>query len=163
MDCLWKLCDESGPADVNLTHFMAIVWNLWRNRNGVRHGEAPKSVENLIFEASQFVIANQALQDRPTPSKIPIPPQWTPPVSGIFKANVEEAVFKDHSSTSIGVVLQDDKGSVIGALSQRIYAPLGPLEVEAEAMEATMLFVRDMGIHDIVFEGDSLQVRNAAH
>ena len=81
-------------------------------------------------------------------------------MSGIFKANVDEAVFKDHSSVGIGVVLQDDKGSVIGALSQRIYAPLGPLEVEANAMEAAMLFVRDMGIHDIVFEGDSLQVRN---
>ena len=160
MDYLWKRCDELGLADVNLPHFMAIAWNLWRNRNGVRHGETPKTVENLIFEASQFVIAYQALQDCPTPSKIPLPPQWTPLVSGFFKANVDGAVFKDHSSVGIGVVLWDDKGSVIGALSQRIYAPLGPLEAEAKVMEAAMLFARDMRIHDIVFEGDSLQVRN---
>ena len=37
---------------------------------------------------------------------------------------------------------------------------MGPLEVEAKAMEVAMLFAKDMGIHDIVFEGDSLQVRN---
>ena len=102
VDCLWKLCDESGPTDVNLTHFMAIAWNLWRNRNGVRHGEAPRTVENLIFEAIQFVTNYQALQDCLTPSEIPLPPQWTPPVSGVFKANVNGAVFKDHSSLGIG-------------------------------------------------------------
>ena len=102
VDCLWKLCDESGPTGVNLTHFMAIAWNLWRNRNGVRHGEAPRIVENLIFEAIQFVTNYQALQDYLTPSEIPLPPQWTPPVSGVFKANVNGAVFKDHSSVGIG-------------------------------------------------------------
>ena len=37
---------------------------------------------------------------------------------------------------------------------------MGPLEAEAKAMEVAMLFAKDMGIHDIVFEGDSLQVRN---
>ncbi|KAL4593843.1 hypothetical protein ACB092_M009600 [Castanea dentata] len=87
----------------------------------------------------------QALQDRPTPSATPLPPQWTPPVSGVFKANVDGAVFKDISSAVIGVILWDDKGNVIGALSQRIYAPLRPLEAEAKAMEAAMLFARDMG------------------
>ena len=160
VDCLWKPCDELGPANVNLTHFMAIAWNLWRNRNGVRHGEAPKIVENLIFEAIQFVTTYQALQDCLTLLEIPLPPQWTPPVSGVFKANVNGAVFKDHSSAGIGVVLRDDKGSVIGALSQRIYASLGPFKAEAKAMEAAMLFAKDMGIHDIVFKGDSLQVIN---
>ena len=60
----------------------------------------------------------------------------------------------------MGVVLRDDKGCVAGALSQKIYAPLGPLGAEAKAMEAAVLFARDMRIQDIVFEGDSLQVCN---
>ncbi|XP_075659781.1 uncharacterized protein LOC142629643 [Castanea sativa] len=139
---------------------MAIAWNLWKNRNGVRHGEAPKSAATLISEAIHFVTAYQAIQDRPTMSASPLPPHWTPPVAGVFKANVDGAVFKDLSSAGIGVILRDDKGNVIGALSQRLYAPLGPLEAEAKAMEAAILFARDMGIHDIVLEGDSLQVSN---
>ena len=81
-------------------------------------------------------------------------------MSGTFKANVDGAVFNDLSSAGMGVVLRDDKGRVAGALSQKIYAPLGPLGAEAKAMEAAVLFARDMGIQDIVFEGDSLQVCN---
>ena len=57
VDYLWKLCEESGPTNVNLTHFMAIAWNLWKNSIEVRHGKAPKIVENLISKAIQFVTA----------------------------------------------------------------------------------------------------------
>nr|POE97923.1 hypothetical protein CFP56_27308 [Quercus suber] len=81
-------------------------------------------------------------------------------LGGVFKANVDGSFFNDLSSSGIGVVLWDDKGRVAGALSQKIYAALGPLGAEAKAMEATALFAGDMGIQDIEFEGDSLQVCN---
>ena len=61
----------------------------------------------------------------------------------------------------MGVLLWDDKGQVVRALSQQIYAPLGSLEVDAKAMEAAVIFVRDIGIQDVIFEGDSLQVCSA--
>nr|POF08539.1 hypothetical protein CFP56_34615 [Quercus suber] len=134
VDLLWKLRNDSGPAGVNFTHFMAIAWNIWRNRNGVCHEEAPKSVQKLILEATQLVTKYQALQDCPIST------------NNTFPTN--------------GVVLQDDKGRVAGALSQKIYAPVGPLGVKAKVMEAAVLFARDMGIQDIEFEGDSLQVCN---
>ena len=51
----------------------------------------------------------------------------------------------------------------MAALSQRFFAPLGPLEVEAKAMEAAVIFARDVGIHNIIFEGNSLQVYNYLH
>ena len=35
VDLLWKLRNDTGQAGVNFTHFMAIAWNIWRNRNGV--------------------------------------------------------------------------------------------------------------------------------
>ena len=46
-------------------------------------------------------------------------------------------------------------------MSQQIYAPLGPLEAEAKAMEAAIIFARDIGIQDVIFKGDSLQVCSA--
>ena len=156
VDLLWKLRNVLGPAGVNFTHFMPIGWNIWRNRNGVRHGEAPKTVKKLILEATQLVTEYQALQDYPISTNNTLPTQWSPPVSGVFKANVDGAVFNDLSSAGIGVVLRDDKGRVAGALSQKIYAPLGPLGAEAKAMEAAVFFARDTGIQDIEFEGDSL-------
>ena len=43
------------------------------------------------------------------------------------------------------------------------FAPLGPLEVETKAMEAAVIFARDVGIYNIIFEGDCLQVYNCFH
>ena len=43
------------------------------------------------------------------------------------------------------------------------FAPLGPLEVETKAMEAAVIFARDVGIYNIIFEGDCLQVYNCLH
>ena len=142
---------------------MAIAWNIWRNRNGIRPGEEPKKKENLILEASRFISEFQAVQDPPIPSVCSSQTSWLPPEPGVYKANVDGAVFKNLSSAGMGVLIRDCKGQVVAALSQLLFAPLGPLEVEAKAMEAAVIFARDVGIQNIIFEGDSLQVYNCLH
>ncbi|KAL0010030.1 hypothetical protein SO802_005138 [Lithocarpus litseifolius] len=52
-------------------------------------------------------------------------------------------------------------GLIVAALSQKINAPLGVLEVEAKAVEVALQFVRDVGISDFIMEGDSLVIYNA--
>ena len=47
------------------------------------------------------------------------------------------------------------------ALSKKIMAPLGALEVEAKAFEAGLLFAKDIGIQELVLEGDSITIYNA--
>ena len=54
-DMIWKCRNGSDPAFFELAHFMAISWNLWKNRNGIQHGDVPKSVTNIVFEASQLI------------------------------------------------------------------------------------------------------------
>ena len=130
---------------MDITHFMAVSWNIWNNRNGIRHGEKPKTVASLILEATRLVVDYQSIQDYLIPSANSLPTRWTPPITGVCKANVDGAVFRDQSTTGMGVLLRDDKGQVVGALSQQIYSPLGPLEAEAKAMEV-VIFARDIGI-----------------
>ena len=43
----------------------------------------------------------------------------------------------------------------------KIHALLGPLEIEAKAMEEGMRFAWDHGINSAIFEGDSLVVHNS--
>ena len=47
----------------------------------------------------------------------------------------------------MGVIIQDDKGLVVAALSKikKISAPLGALEVEANAFEVGLQFAKDVG------------------
>ena len=50
---------------------------------------------------------------------------------------------------------------MVVALSKKWKCPLGAVEAEAKALEAGVNFARDMGVRDIEFETDSLEVYNA--
>lgn len=61
----------------------------------------------------------------------------------------------------LGVVFRDDKGRIEAALCRKIKAPMGVVEAEAKAVEVGLLFAEDVGIRDVILEGDSLIVYNA--
>ena len=84
----------------------------------------------------------------------PLKPPW-------YKANMDGAVFSRQKETRIGVVIRDHHGVVVAALSKKLKAPLGAIEVEEKAMEEAINFAWDMGIRDCLFESDSLTVVNA--
>ena len=75
--------------------------------------------------------------------------------------NVDGAVFKHGKKAGIGVLIRDETEEVITALSKIVNAPLGAAKIEAKAMEVGVLFARDMGIREAVFEGDSLIICKA--
>ena len=60
-------------------------------------------------------------------------------------------------------MVRDEKGSVIAALSRKLDLPLGALETEAKALEIGVCSAEDVGLRDVVFEGDSQLVINAIH
>lgn len=59
------------------------------------------------------------------------------------------------------MMIRDSAGRVIAALSSPMVGPLGALEIEAKAMDVGMLFARDVGIQEVVFESDSLELYNS--
>ena len=98
--------------------------------------------------------------DRDIPSVGPLT-IWKPPDPERYKVNVDSAVFKHRKKARIGVVIRDETGEVIVALSKIVNAPLGALEIEALAMEIGVSFARDVGTREAVFEGDSLIICKA--
>ena len=74
----------------------------------------------------------------------------------MLKVNVDGATTKHQNTVGVGSVIRDELGRVIVAMSRKIQAPLGPLEVETKAFEAGLQLARDMGYQDIILEGDSL-------
>ena len=64
----------------------------------------------------------------------------------------------------IGVVIRNPNGHVIGALSDRIFLPATVDEVEALACRKAISFALDLGVENVVLEGDSniiIQALNA--
>lgn len=86
---------------------------------------------------------------------------WVPPDLPFHKANFNGALFRDSSSAGIGVVVRDFEGNVIGALFERIGLPASVLEAEALACRRVVSFAIEIGLQEVVSEGDSETIINS--
>ena len=78
-----------------------------------------------------------------------------------FNVSMDGAVFSKQKATGVGVIIWDDRGRLKAAMTMKLHAPLGALEVEAKAFEVGMQFAKDVGIQDVVLEGDSIIIYRA--
>ena len=51
--------------------------------------------------------------------------------------------------------MRDEEGVVVAAMSRKLDYPLEALAIEAKALEIGVTFAEDVGLRDIIFEGDS--------
>ena len=93
----------------------------------------------------------------------PLTVKWSPLKQGCYKVNVDGVVFTKRKQTGIGVIIRDNTGEVVAAMCKRMAVPLGALEIEAKAMETEVRFAIEVGIRDVIFEGESLTIYNALH
>ena len=74
---------------------------------------------------------------------------------------MDGAVFAKQKAVGIGVVIRDKEGNFRAALSKKMKLPFDPLEAEAMAVEVGVQFAKDMGITEVMVEGDSLIIQRA--
>ena len=59
------------------------------------------------------------------------------------------------------MVIRDHEGSVIGALFERIALPPSVEDVEALAGRRAILFAQELGLLEVIFEGDAEIIVNS--
>ena len=84
---------------------------------------------------------------------------WLPRANW-FKINVDGAVFASQKAAGLVVIIRDDRGQVKAVMSRKVLAPLGALEAEVKVFEAGLLLATDIGIQDVILEGNSLIIYN---
>lgn len=71
----------------------------------------------------------------------------------MVKINFNGATSKDQMSR-IGVVLHDERGSVLASLSRNIPQVCRPLDIETLAASRALKFATDLGFNKVVLEGN---------
>ena len=76
----------------------------------------------------------------------------------IYKINVDGATVRAWGTSSVGVVIQDSKGMVIAAECKVLNGVYDAAVTKAFAVEEGILLAKEMEIHHIVVELDSIGV-----
>ncbi|XP_075654110.1 uncharacterized protein LOC142624427 [Castanea sativa] len=98
---------------------------------------------------------------------IKLPPDriiWGLTPSGKFTTKSAYKLLVSRNSTKhagIGVIIWDWHGEAIGELSMPVLVAQSVVELEALACRRAVQFAMELGLQDVVFEGDSLQVIQA--
>ena len=71
------------------------------------------------------------------------------------KANFDGAVFGGDQEAGIGVVIRNNEGQVLAALSEKVRMPVSVEILEMLAARKAVIFARDLGFSQVCFEGDS--------
>ena len=129
---------------------------IWMKRNRVAFGDVGPSLEKIPDQARSLVHEFNHL--RPVHSKIPRiarSVRWKPPLPGMVKVNFDDAIFSTQSSAGLGMVVRDQAGLVLAALSQKIPMPTLVETVEVIAARRALVFAKELGFERVMVEGDS--------
>ena len=159
-DLVQFLCLQ-GSADL-CARFAMVAWSIWWWRNRVRLKQKTWQVDEVVQRASELLREFWDVQkkgNRVVEHGKDL--RWKPPDSGLYKINFDGALFADQGSAAIGVVIRDWEGQVIAALSEKVRHPGSVDLVEALATRQAISFAKELNIHQMVIEGDSLRVIQA--
>lgn len=72
-----------------------------------------------------------------------------------LKPNCDGAIFHGLNCAGLGVVIRNTEDLVIAALSERVPLPPSVDDLEAMAWRRSVTFAIEIGLQDVIFEGDS--------
>ena len=103
---------------------------VWNNQNVFNHEGRCKDPKRIAMEASEYAKEVGEEPQPPSRGQAPGRNKWCPPRHGRYKVNVDGAMFTSQRSNGIGVVIRNENGQIMGAMSKKLPLPLGALEVE---------------------------------
>ena len=131
---------------------MMTCWEIWRNRNEVKHGRKRKTGEAVIkcshYLLEEFQTANEVRSRQEAQTREVV--RWTTPKHRQYKVNCDATVFTRSREVGFGVIIHDCAGLVIAALSKKGIGLFGAVEAEAKAMEVAVQFAKDVGIREAI-------------
>ncbi|XP_030924777.1 uncharacterized protein LOC115951770 [Quercus lobata] len=159
-DLVLHIC--SPLLDKHLDFFFAIAWSIWHNRNKIIHNESGLP-PGLIWDFAKNIVEEfeEASTWDYTPLLSPLHSWATPPL-GFAKVNVDGACSIDGSGISgVGVIIRDESGGVIAALSKALPSHFPAEWTEFIALEQGILLAQELNLTHVIFESNASSVISA--
>ncbi|XP_065635520.1 uncharacterized protein LOC136070080 [Quercus suber] len=172
------ICERCNQVEESIVH---AVWScssldaVWSDLQswGVRHTQSFVDFKELL----SWILANhqepelfattlaQLAKDRHAEflavqiPRVPDVPhsraRSVPPSNGLLKINFDGASFRAVNKSGIGVVIRNGQGMVLASLSEKLPRAYSPEEVETLVAARAFVFAREIGVDNVVLEGDS--------
>ncbi|XP_030964662.1 uncharacterized protein LOC115985912 [Quercus lobata] len=156
LSCFADLMSLALQDPMCVEEFANTISLIWMTRNRAFFNSVCLPLEKIPEQACALV--HEFHHIRPTHAKIPRTARavrWKPPPPSLVKVNFNDAIFSTHSSAGLGVIIRDQAGLVLAALSQSIPLPTLVETVEVMAARKALLFAKELGFEKVVVEGDS--------
>lgn len=143
-----------------------VLWSLWNRRNkwvwehvnGSAFGVKAAAINLLMDwkrarEAELVKVKNQTAA---------VKRQWSNPPTGWKKINIDAALFSD-GFIGTGAVIRNDAGQFIRAKCGRMRGSWKPREAEALSLREALLWARELGLDQCIFESDCKSLVDACN
>lgn len=126
-DLIWHIIKLSLKKSGTLEKIVTICWEIWKNRNVVHHGGVSKMGCHILKKALSMVKEYKAAHEEVITHKVKEEIGWNPLSTTRYRVNVDEATFTDSKTSGMGLVIRNEWGQVMVAMSRRIPAHYRPL------------------------------------
>jgi hypothetical protein len=149
-----------GRCNTEETELCAVVAKgIWTRRNGVVFREDLIHPDVLIRGATnsmqQFKLTKEYKDLVSNPEREMENEKWKNPPAGMYKVNWDIAIDANLKCMGLGVIIRDEKGRVFAASSKILESFQEPTFGEAMGARGAVEFSRELGLSEIVLEGDS--------
>ena len=142
--------------------FAIVGWCVWNRRNAIHYNREVRLVDNICREADnllqEFLQAQEVELSPPRPQ---VMQRWQPLDPNIYKINFDAAVFRVLNLAGVGVIARDNRVDSIGAQTMPVPFRQSVAELEALACQKAVQFALEIGLTQVVVEGDFVTVIEA--
>ena len=78
-----------------------------------------------------------------------------PPPTDLVKVNFDDAVFQESGEVGLGIIIRNDRGLFMAALTQVIPLPTSVEMVEVLAIRRALIFAKELDFDHVTLKGDS--------
>ena len=145
-----------GDHSKRLELFASVAWSIWCRRNKLRCNELCVPLEKILESAASLLTEFQKHFNQAAHNPRSRNVKWKPPTAAtMWKTNFNRVMFPESDQAGIGVVIRNQAGQVMAALSERIQKPGSAEIMEALVARMAVQFILELGFKQSEFEGDS--------